>query len=130
MDRVTDLTVSGLAGAETSMTWNGTGSGSFSRVLSREDGETREYAMTHAGVIKDVVIPVPRAPNGWPVSGTITRTMTVTFTGGPRDGQTVERTVTITFNGTRFPTLTVNGETFEIDLMARGRPGKPGGHRP
>jgi hypothetical protein len=53
---------------------------------------------------------------------TITRQVTVTFTGGPRDGTTVERTVTIEFNGTQFPTLTVNGQTFEFDLPNRGHP--------
>lgn len=129
MQRVTDLTASGLAGQETSITWNGTESGSSSRVRTTSDGEPREFAMTHSGTVSNVVIPVPRTPTSWPLSGTITRTMTIAFSGGPRDGETVQRTVTITFKGTQYATVTVNGETFEFDLAARGRP-KRGGQRP
>lgn len=122
MERTTDLTVSGLAGAETSMIWNGSAAGSLNRVRTSQEGETREYDMSHSGTITNVVIPVPRTENGWPLSGTITREMNVTFTGGPRDGQSVQRTVTIEFNGTQTATVTVNGETFEFDLSQRGRP--------
>jgi hypothetical protein len=129
MDRTTNLTVSGLAGQETSMTWNGTGSGSSTRVRQGEGGETRQYAMTHSGTVTNVVIPVPRTETSWPLSGSISRTVTVTFTGGPRDGETVQRTVTVTFNGTQFATLSVNGETMQFDLATRGRP-KPGERRP
>lgn len=130
--RVSDLTVSGLAGAETSMTWNGTASGSSSRVHTRDDA-TREMAMSDEETITDVVIPVPRTPAGWPLSGTIARQVTVSFTGGPRDGTTETRNVTITFNGTQYATITVNGETFEFDLARRGMPkrkGGPGGRQP
>jgi hypothetical protein len=122
MNRTTDLTASGLAGAETTITWNGLGSGSSSRVKQIDGGGSRQYDMTHSGTITNVVVPVPPTDDGWPLSGTITRQVTVTFTGGERDGTTVQRTVTIEFNGTQFATLTVNGETFEVDLANRRRP--------
>jgi len=122
ISRTTDLVVTGLEGSETTRTWNGTGSGSASRVRESGDGEVRQYEMTFSGEIDDVVLPVPRTDTGWPLSGTITRTVTITFTGGPKDGQTVTRTVTVEFNGTSTVTVIVNGESFEFDLRTRGRP--------
>jgi len=122
INRTTDLLVSGLEGTETTRTWNGTGSGSASRVRESDDGEVRQYDMTFSGEIKDVIIPVPRTEDGWPLSGTITRTVTITFTGGPRDGETVTRAATIEFNGTATVTVTVNGESYDFDLRTRGRP--------
>jgi len=49
----------------------------------------------------------------------------VTFTGGPRDGQTVERTLVVTFNGSQTATLTVGGKSFDIDLKLRRRFQRP-----
>lgn len=133
MNRVSDLTVSGLAGSETSMTWNGSASGSSTRVHTR-DGDAMQMDMTEQETIAGVVIPVPRTESSWPTAGTIARQMSVTFTGGPKDGSTETRNVLITFNGTQFATITVNGESFEFDLARRGRPGHgrggPGGMRP
>ena len=130
LDRTTDLVVSGLAGANTTMTWNGSGSGTSTRVRQVDSTETREYDMTFSGTITNVVIPVPRSDSGWPLSGTIDRTVTVTYIGGPKDGTTVERHTTLEFNGTQFATLTVNGETFQVDLARRScqREGNGGGH--
>lgn len=119
IDRTTDLVVSGLAGANTTMIWNGTGSGSSSRVRESDSGETREYDMTFSGSIANVVIPVPRTPTSWPLSGTISRDVTVTFIGGPHDGTTRQVSTTLEFNGTQYATLTVNGETFTVDLARR-----------
>jgi len=132
--RESELTVTGLDGAETSMTWKGTSSGTSTRVHTR-DGGTMQMDMRENEAIGDVVIPVPRTPTSWPTAGTITRQVTVTFTGGPKDGTTETRNVTITFNGTQFATIQVNGESFEFDLAKRGRPGRggpggPGGPRP
>lgn len=125
IDRTSDFTVSGLAGNETTATWNGGGHGTVSRVRSTEDGTTRQYDMKYSGKRTNVVIPVPRRPDGWPLSGTVTRTFTVTITGGPNDGKTVTREVVITFNGTSTPTATINGEAWELDLTNRGRRRKP-----
>jgi len=124
IERTTDVTVTGLEGSETSRTWDGSGSGSSSRVRQSDDGEVRQYDIAHTGTITNVVIPVPRTEDGWPLSGSITRSMTVTFTGGPRDGETVQRTVTVTFNGTPIVTVTVNGTTFDFDLRTRQRPAR------
>jgi hypothetical protein len=119
--RVSDLTVTGLAGNETSMTWYGTSTETSTRVHQAEDG-LRQMDMSSADTIKQVVIPVPRTETSWPKSGTITRNVTVTFTGGPKGGTSEQRTATITFDGTQFATVTVNGDTFKFDLAGRGKP--------
>ncbi len=121
IDRTSDFTVSGLAGRETSATWNGGGRGTVSRVRSAEDGSTREYNMSYTVQRTNVVVPVPRTLNSWPTSGTVTKSFTVTVVGGPNDGKTTTRTVVITFNGTSSPTATINGEVWELDLTNRGR---------
>ncbi|MGE0439689.1 MAG: hypothetical protein AB7L66_00455 [Gemmatimonadales bacterium] len=119
IERERDLVVSGLAGAETSRTWNGTGSASATRSRHNNSGEERTYDMTSNGSITDVVVNLPRTENRWPESGTISRHVSVTVTGGPRDGTTYERDVTITFNGTQFVPIQVNDKTFTFDLRAR-----------
>ena len=131
MNRKSDLVVSGLAGANTTMTWNGSGAGTSTRVKTSDSSETRQYDMTYSGTITNVVIPVPRTATSWPLSGIIARDVTVKFVGGPRDGTTVQRSTTLEFNGTQFATLTVNGETFQVDLARRSceRDGhRDGGH--
>ncbi len=118
VSRSRDLTVSGLLGAETSRTWNGTGSGEVSRSQHRDEHGDRTYDMSSSVVIADVVRNFPRDLNPWPVSGTITRTVTVTITTA-EGVVTRERTAVLTFNGTQFVILTVNGEEYEVDLAAR-----------
>ncbi|MGQ0765853.1 MAG: hypothetical protein ACT4OZ_09320 [Gemmatimonadota bacterium] len=118
VDRERDLTASGLLGNETQITWNGTGSGSSTRVRMSDGGESRTYEFSGSTTITNVVIPVPQTATSWPRSGTITRTVTVR----KADGSTGTRTVSVTFNGTQFVPVTVNGETFEFDLASRGRP--------
>lgn len=125
VDRSRDFTVTGLAGMETRATWNGTGSGTLQRVRTSEDGTTRQYDMTYTVQRTNVVVPVPRTATSWPLSGTVTKSFTVKFTGGPNDGKTVTRTVVVTFNGTARPTATVNGEPWELDLQERGRRRRP-----
>ena len=128
-ERTTDFAVSGLAGANTTMIWNGSGAGTSTRVKTVDSAETREYNMTFSGTITDVVIPVPRTSTSWPLSGTIAREVTVTIVGGPHDGTTLHRSTLLEFNGTQFATLTVNGETFTVDLARRSchRDGHRGG---
>jgi hypothetical protein len=118
-NRTIDLVVSGLAGANTTKIWNGSGIGTSSRVRTVDSADVRQYDMTFAGTITNVVIPVPRTDSSWPLSGTITRDVSVTFIGGPRDGETITRSTVLEFNGTRYATLTVNGETFQVDLARR-----------
>ncbi len=121
IDRTAEFTVSGLAGKETQATWNGAGQGTISRVRTKENGETRQYDMTFTVTRTNVVLPVPRTPTGWPISGTVHKVYTITITGGPNDGKTVTRDVVITFNGTNLPIATINGEPWELDLSTRGR---------
>jgi len=65
-----------------------------------------------------VVVPIPGSDPRFPVSGTITRSMTATRTTS--DG-TVTRSVeiVITFDGTSIAQAIINGEPMEIDLSAR-----------
>lgn len=116
--RSRDVTVSGLEGEETERTWNGTSSTEVTRSQHTDENGTRSYDMSSVGTIADVVRGVPRDVNPWPLSGTITRSITVVITNGPDGDVTRERTVVVTFNGTQFATLTVNGEEFELDLAA------------
>jgi hypothetical protein len=115
-----DITITGLAGTETSRTVNGTGSETASSSRIARNDSTRSYSLVGSSVATNVVLPVRSSDggNGWPTSGTITRTFTVTLTSGPHSGDTKTRTVTITFNGTSSVTGTVNGTTFTIDLSA------------
>ena len=115
-----DITFSGLAGTETSRTVNGTGSESVSDSRVARNDSTRTYTVVGSSIITNVVLPVRAndGGNGFPTSGTITRTLTVTFTSGPRAGQTFTKTMTITFNGTSSVTGSIDGSTFTIDLSA------------
>jgi hypothetical protein len=118
VSRDRSLTVSGLAGAETSRTWNGTG--------TRNDGGyrtdatvKRNYHTTDAVTISNVVVNLPRSSNPWPISGTITRQISGTASVTRADASktfSVARTVTITFNGTQYATVTVAGNTYTLDL--------------
>jgi hypothetical protein len=123
IDRTNTFVVTGLAGNNTTATWNGTGSGTASRVRTAENGTTREYNMTYTTQRTDVVLPA--STTGWPLSGTVTKRFTLTFVGGANDGKTITRDVVITFNGTSTPAATINGEAWELDLTTRGRRQRP-----
>ena len=119
IDRNSDVIVTGLAGAETQRTWNGTGSEDVTRSRHVDGQEARGYTVEGTVTITNVVVPVPHGPGNWPLSGTIVRTISGEITTGPRAGETFTRTATVTFNGTSTVTMTVNGESFEVDLAAR-----------
>lgn len=119
VDRHRNLTATGLTGAETQRTWNGTGNGTVTRSKHTDGSETRTYNITYTTGVNAVVVPVPHTADSWPTSGSITRQMSIKIEGGPRDGQTVERTVTVTFNGTQLVPITINGKTFTFDLKTR-----------
>ncbi len=115
-----DFVISGLAGTETTRIVNGTGSETISRSRVTMLNETRSYDLTGSSVVDNVVVPVrAEGVDPWPLSGTITRTYTVTRTSGDNSGGTLTRTVVVTFNGTSTPDATVNGEPFTIDLANR-----------
>jgi hypothetical protein len=119
-----DLTVSGLAGAETQRTWNGTGQSEISRTRVNDNRGSRTYELSVDVEVDDVVVPHPRNDDQdpWPLSGTITKHVegSVTVNGETR---TFERTVVITFDGTQFVNAVVNGSggrgSFVIDLANR-----------
>ena len=75
--------------------------------------------MTSMSIIEDVIHPVPRTDDAWPLSGTITRDVTINVVNGPDGDVTKTRTVVITFNGTNQATMTVDGEYFDVDLSTR-----------
>lgn len=115
-----DLTVSGLAGIETQRTWNGGGTSAIRRTAVVDGRGTRNYEMDATVSVVNVVVPTRDGedPDPWPLSGTITHVVTgsVAFN---EESRTFERTVVVTFNGTRFADVTVNGESFSIDLATR-----------
>ena len=118
VSRHRDITITGLAGTETTRTVNGTGSENVTN--SRATTNPRAYNIVGSSTVANVVVPVRTSDGGndWPLSGTITRTFTVTVTAGGNAGQVTTRTVIITFNGTSSVTGTVNGTPFTIDLTA------------
>jgi hypothetical protein len=118
--RTREMTVTGLEGVETTRTMNGTGFEAITRSRHSDSEGLREREMTGSRTMEDVVHAVPFADNPYPLSGTITRDMTVTVTT-QQGTQTHTRHVVITFNGTQYPEMTVNGEPFEVDLAARER---------
>jgi hypothetical protein len=118
VSRTSDLTVSGLAGRETTRTWDGTGSERVSRSRHTDAGGTRSYEMTANTTIAGVVVPVHGTGEPWPLSGSITHVVKATL-AADGESRTRERTVVVTFDGTRTPSMTVNGEPYALDLGAR-----------
>jgi len=118
VSRERNMGVSGLADIEIERTWNGTGASSKERALVSDEWGDRSYYMTSTSTITNVVIPVPRTEDSWPVSGTIERTVHVEWV---KDGETHTRdcTVSITFNDTQFVTIEINGEEFTFDLATK-----------
>ena len=117
--RSRDLWITGLEGEETTRTVNGTGTSTVTRSQHTDENGTRTYDMSGTSVIVNVVHPVPRTDDAWPLSGTITRDMTINVINGPNGDVTKSRIIVITFNGTNLVTMTVGGESFEIDLSTR-----------
>jgi hypothetical protein len=117
--RSRDIWITGLEGEEETRTVNGTGSSSMTRSQHTDESGTRSYSMSSTSLRVDVVHPVPRTEDAWPLSGTITRDVTIHVINGPNGDVTRTRTVVIIFDGTDMPDMTVDGEPFEVDLSAR-----------
>ena len=114
------MVITGLAGEETHRTHNGSGTSTTSRSRHTDEGE-RTYNMTSSFNFADVVVPIPGADPRYPVSGTISRSMTGTRTDA-NGTRTRSMEMTITFDGDETAISVVNGEEFEIDLSApKGR---------
>ena len=105
------LLVSGLAGTETSRTWNGTGNSARQDSIPHMGGGKTLLDTHVTTTIDDVVLPVAITNHSWPLSGTITTHKVVT--GGLIP---IDQTATLVFDGTRFAKLTINGVTYTIDL--------------
>ena len=120
--REREMTVSGLFGEETERTWNGSGSSELLRTGVLEDGTERSHSAVGSFTFEDVVVPIPGVEPRYPLSGTITRSMTLTRTTSQgTETRTVE--IVITFDGSEIATAVVDGRMVEIDLSTRD-----GGH--
>lgn len=117
INREREMTITGLVGEEAARTLNGTGTSEVSRSRHTDDGD-RTYEMSGSSTHSDVVVPVPGSDPRYPLSGTITRSMTSTRTDA-EGTETRSMEMTITFDGDETAIAVVNGETVEIDLSAR-----------
>ncbi|MDH3290963.1 MAG: hypothetical protein OEO20_07675 [Gemmatimonadota bacterium] len=113
-----DMTVSNLLGEETERIWDGDGNSDVNRVHQSDQFGERVYDFTATTAVAAVVIPVPRG-SGWPVSGTITRQVTVEVVSGLGDTVTRMRTVMVEFNGTHLVPITINDLSCTLDLALR-----------
>jgi hypothetical protein len=115
------LTVSGMAGAETQRTWNGTGVRSDSAHVT-EAAVARRTKLQSIDVISSVVYRLPRSTNPYPLSGTITHDVTVSATVDRASGQSTRsatRHVVVTFNGTGTASMTIGTKSCTLDLTTR-----------
>lgn len=126
IDRQRSLTVTGLLDGVGEVTWNGTGTGTVLRSRHFDGGDARTYNVASDDQINGVVVPYPREDDSWPLSGSITKSMTMTRTSD-EGNDTRTRTAAIAFNGTSIVEVTVERETFTVDLTERRfGPGKMG----
>lgn len=117
VSRERDFTVSGLYGEETSRIWNGWGKSDRNRTRYSDENGDRTYDISDTTTVNNVVIPVPRS---WPEDGgTIERMVTVEILNGVGDTETKTRDVLISFNRTQYVPITINGETYILDLATR-----------
>lgn len=100
VDRASSLTVAGLGPNTTSHTLSGTESGTSSGSFTTDRG-TISWSETSSSTTRDVVVPVPLSRGSWPLSGTTTRTATVTITRPDADARTTTWSETVKFNGTK-----------------------------
>lgn len=122
VDRASTLTVSGLGRDAKTHTLNGSEHGASSGTITTKDGAvTVTEAVT--SVTKDVVVPVPAGPGVWPLSGTVSRSATLTVARGSGTARTIVTTEQVSFTGTSVVNVTVtrNGVTRSCtrDLAAR-----------
>ena len=115
--RQRQVTVTGLAGGETHRTYNGGGASDVSGSKHTDQGD-RVYDMSGSFSYSEVVVPVPGSDPRYPISGTITRSMSSTRTDA-EGTEARSMDMTVTFDGDETATVVVNGVTMEIDLSAR-----------
>jgi len=116
ISRQRNITVSGLAGNESTHIVNGTGATSNTRSRHSDDGPERSYSMTETTGIVNVVVPFPHTSGAWPLSGSITRQISLSRDGEQGSPRARSRTATVTFNGTQLVPLVVGDRTLTLDL--------------
>jgi len=97
VDRSSSLTVSGLGRGATTHTLNGSESGTTTHAFTTRDGSATATDAFRSET-KNVVVPVPQARGSWPISGTTTRTSTLTFARGSNTRSTT-MSEQVTFTG-------------------------------
>jgi hypothetical protein len=113
-----NMTVSGLAGHNTTRTWNGTGSRSVGGYFT-DSAASRVYDHTENATFTNVLITIPRSTNPYPTSGSVSRQVTAAGTvtkGGKSKSFSATRTVTVTFNGTEFVPMMIGSTAYTLDL--------------
>ena len=123
--RTRQMTISGLAGQETSRTHNGFGTSRDTTTFTgTRDGETLTRIMVEASndSVQGVVFNLPHASNPWPVSGTIVRSTagSVDITAGARhENRSFTRRITVTFpaDAQGNVTITINAKTCQLNLV-------------
>jgi hypothetical protein len=117
VQRERDVTVSGLVGQESTREWDGLGASAIDAQF--DNGEvSRTFQAQSSVTVSDVIVQLPRSQNPWPLSGTITHSVSATRTreGANQVSHSFSRTATVTFNGTQFVTLQVGTRVFTLDL--------------
>ncbi len=112
-----DRTVTGLAGnPDTVHTWNGAGTGSIH--ITRTGQITKTYVLAANDTATAVAFRQPRGINPYPLSGMVVKNYTVTRTREASDTttHTATRRVVVTFNGTADVPMTINGESYSLNL--------------
>jgi hypothetical protein len=128
VDDVRDLVESGMARAETTRVWNGTGTSARQDSVRASDSTLVLMQTNSSTAVSDVVVPKPWMRDSWPLSGTVTTHLVATCTRG-----NIDVTSVLTFNGTRYATLAVGDSTYTVDLASPpcgkhgGSPPPPGG---
>jgi hypothetical protein len=107
-----DFVITGMAGAETSRTWSGTGTAT---VASSAHDTERTYTYTSTTTYANVIVPASGTVR-WPTSGTATTTMDLEVTGGDDVGKEATVTSVVTFNGTANVPLKIGTVTYSLNL--------------
>lgn len=116
-----NMTVSGLAGAETQRSWSGTGTRTDSAHVT-SDGVARRTRIHSVDQVAAVVFALPRSANPWPMSGTITHDITMTSVadnGTSTRTRSATRHVVVTFNGTSTASVLVGTTACTLNLATR-----------
>ena len=120
IDRASSLTVSGLGRGATTHTLNGEETGTSDGTFTAAAG-TLTWHESFTVATKNVVVPA-EVRNGWPLSGTTTRTATTTLTRGAAT-RTSTSSEQVTYTGTSVVNVTITRDgvtrTCTRDLATR-----------